>query len=150
MITPDQYKPTQVNLILDLKPGMWFIANIIGKGIYEMVENGINHTGSKYATVRCKKLFCLGVENRNHETTCHPIECYTWNNLKRLNRKTMTPQTNTEYKVGDIVIIKSTFRFKLLAIDNKKGIVISINKRIKVLLDCGIICWPRPETINHI
>lgn len=81
-----KHQPTQVNLVLDMKPGTWFIANIIGKGIYSMIENGINHTGSKYAIVECKKLFGKGWECRGHQTTCHPVEPYTWNNLKRVKK----------------------------------------------------------------
>lgn len=81
------YESTQINLVLDIKPGQWFIADVIGKGIYEMVQNGVNYAGNKFAIVKCKKIFGKGFIDFNHETTCHPIDPATWNNLKRLNRK---------------------------------------------------------------
>lgn len=68
-----------------IQPGQWFIADVIGPGIYEMLEHGINSVGNYYAIVRCKKLFMKGTQYRNHETCCHPITDFDkWNNLKRV------------------------------------------------------------------
>ena len=77
---------------LILKPGDWIRADIIGDGIYEIVDSGINHGittidyNSKYIIVKCKKLFGQGLLHKNHETTCHPInDVVKWNNYKKLN-----------------------------------------------------------------
>lgn len=77
-----KYQSTRINEIIPMKPGTWFIADIIGLGIYEMVENGINHTGSTYANVRLKKLFMNGFKWIGHVTNCHPINIDRWNTFK--------------------------------------------------------------------
>ena len=68
--------------VINIKPGSWFIADIIGHGIYQMVQHGINNSGNKYAIVRCKKIFGMGWYAKEHETTCHPVEPKQWNALK--------------------------------------------------------------------
>lgn len=73
---------TQLNNILNMSPGTWFVANVICMGIYEMVQHGVNHIGNPYAIVKLKKGFMRGFKDIGHETTCHPINIYTWNNLK--------------------------------------------------------------------
>lgn len=70
---------------MKIKPGQWFIADIIGLGIYEMVKHGFNRENNYFAIVRCKKIFMKGWYAKDHETTCHPITDFDkWNNLKRV------------------------------------------------------------------
>lgn len=80
----EKYKPNKVNEILDIKPNQLFIADIIGAGIYKMIEHGINHSGRTYAIAECRKLFMRGFESIGHQTTCHPINIEKWNSLKVL------------------------------------------------------------------
>jgi hypothetical protein len=83
---------------LNIKPGDWFIADIIGQGIYELVESGINSGNMTYAIVKLKKLFCRGFADIGHETTCHPINVERWNKFKmiRYNPETVMNWINME------------------------------------------------------
>jgi hypothetical protein len=83
----EKYDSTRVNEMLTIKPGTWFVADIIGNGIYEMVKNGINHTGNVFAIVKLKKLFCEGWKYVGHETTCHPIDIARWDKFKILKKE---------------------------------------------------------------
>lgn len=67
---------------LKIRVGQWFIADIIGPGIYEMVEHGVNSGEMYYALVRCKKLFMQGLKYQGHETCCHPVDFGQWNKFK--------------------------------------------------------------------
>lgn len=70
---------------MKIQIGNWFIADIIGLGIYEMVEHGVNRENNYYAIVKCKKLFGKGFIDKDHETCCHPItNIDKWNHFKRL------------------------------------------------------------------
>lgn len=77
-----KYQSSKINQVLSINPGSWFVADIIGLGIYEMVGNGINHIGNTSATVKLKKLFNEGFKNSGHETTCHPIDTKKWDSFK--------------------------------------------------------------------
>lgn len=83
-----KYRSTQINDVLNMKPGDWFLADIIGYGVYEMVKNGINNTGNKFAIVKCQKIFGQAFKDRGHETTCHPISPAKWNTFRILKRST--------------------------------------------------------------
>jgi len=50
------------------------------------------------------------------------------------------------WSIGDRIILKSSDKFKLLALDNQKGTVVRILPKLKVQLDNGIKCWPREST----
>lgn len=70
---------------MKIRPGNWFIADVIGLGIYEMVKHGVNDVGNYYAIVKCKKIFMQGFKDKDHETCCHPINDFDkWNHLKRV------------------------------------------------------------------
>lgn len=67
---------------LKIKEGNWFVADIIGLGIYELVESGINSNGSTFANVKLKKLFCSGFKWIGHVTNCHPVDVAKWDQFK--------------------------------------------------------------------
>lgn len=85
---------------LTINIGDWFIADIIGPGIYKMVEHGINRVGMRYAIVELKKLFGKGIESIGHKTTCHPIDLNRWNSLRIVKKAThpQVEQTEQEQK----------------------------------------------------
>ena len=69
-----------------IAPGDWIIANIIGDGIYEIVDLSEYHVN-----VRVKKLFCKGTYARGHITNCHEggrkLDIRRWQKYKKVKQE---------------------------------------------------------------